>query len=123
MVYPSIFQSKTLQRLPNMKTTIEETLKALFANAHPAIDSLLIRIECPFDSGIGVVCEGKNSSGTVYPEPDMDALSEYVDQLRSARSSERFNIINIRMTSPTDIVIEKTFDESFQQEAENMVRD
>lgn len=106
-----------------MKTTIEETLKALFANAHPAIDSLLIRIECPFDSGIGVVCEGKNSSGTVYPEPDMDALSEYVDQLRSARSSERFNIINIRMTSPTDIVIEKTFDESFQQEAENMVRD
>ena len=68
-------------------------------------------------------CEGKTSSGTVYPEPDMDALSDYIDELRALHPGERLNIVEIRMTSSTDIAIERTFDEPFQREAEEAVRD
>ena len=106
-----------------MKTPIEHILKNLFESTDPALDSLSIRIECPFDSGIGVECEGKSSSGVVYPEPDMDALSNYVDELHAAHPDDRFNIVTIVMTSPTDIVIERTFDADFQQEVESMVQD
>ncbi|MBQ6338806.1 MAG: hypothetical protein IJI36_06635 [Kiritimatiellae bacterium] len=106
-----------------MKTKIENTLKNLFESANPSLDLLSIRIECPFDSGIGVQCEGKTSSGTVYPEPDMDALSDFIDEVRTSHPNESFNIVEIRMTSPTDVVIERTFDEAFQREAEELVRD
>ena len=104
-----------------MKTPIESYLKALFERVHPRLDFLLLKIECPFDSGIGVECEGRNATGSVYPEPDLDALSNYVDELRVEHPCERFNIITIRMTSPTDIVFERIFDEAFQREAEEMV--
>ena len=106
-----------------MKAKIETTLKNLFESGDPCLDSLSIRIECPFDSGIGVQCEGKTSSGTVCPEPDMDALSDFIDEVRASHPNERFNIVEIRMTSPTNIVIERTFDEAFQREAEELVRD
>jgi hypothetical protein len=106
-----------------MKTPIEHILTNLFENARPALESLSIRIECPFDSGIGVECTGKSSSGVVYPEPDMDALSDYVDELRSSHPDDQFNIVTILMTSPKDIVIKQTFDADFQREAESMVHD
>lgn len=106
-----------------MKIPIETILKNLFESAVPSLVALSIRIECPFDSGIGVECEGQSLSGVVYPEPDMDALSDYVDELRASHPDERFNIVNIAMTSPTDISIERTFDEDFQREAESMVQE
>lgn len=106
-----------------MKTTIETILKSIFESSDAQLDSLSIRIECPFDSGIGVQCEGKSSAGTVYPEPDMDAFSAYIDELRIAHPDERFNVIDIQMTSSTDVVIKRNFDEAFQREAEEMVRD
>ena len=106
-----------------MKTQIETILKNLFESGDPRLDSLSIRIECPFDSGISVQCEGKALFETIYPEPDMDALSSYIDELRIDHPNERFNIVTIHMTSPTDIVVERTFDEAFQHEAEEMVRD
>ena len=119
----SKIQLQTLQWLHKMKAKIETTLKNLFESGDPCLDSLSIRIECPFDSGIGVQCEGKTSSGTVCPEPDMDALSDFIDEVRASHPNERFNIVEIRMTSPTNIVIERTFDEAFQREAEELVRD
>ena len=106
-----------------MKTPIESCLKALFESVHPQLDFLLLKIECPFDSGISVECEGRNASGSVYPEPDLDALSNYIDELRTEHPSERFNIITIRMTSPTDIVFDRIFDEAFQRESEEMVNE
>lgn len=106
-----------------MKTSIETILKSLFEGSDAQLDSLSIRIECPFDSGIGMQCEGKSPSGTVYPEPDMDAFSAYVDELRIAHPGERFNVIDIQMTSSTEIFIKRNFDEAFQREAEEMVRD
>ncbi len=51
----------------------------------------------------------------------MGALSDYVDELRIAHSGERFNIVIIRMTSPKDISIDRTFNECLQREAEEMV--
>lgn len=106
-----------------MKTPIEIILKNLFEGARPSLDSLSIRIECPFDSGIGVECEGRSMSGVVYPEPDMDALSDYVDELRASHPNEPFNIVSIVMTSSTDIVIQRTYDADFQREAESMAHD
>ena len=119
----SKIQLLTLQWQHKMKTKIETTLKNLFESANSRLDSLSIRIECPFDSGISVQCEGKALSETIYPEPDMDAFSTYIDELRNSHPNERFNIVEIHMTSPMDISIERTFDEAFQREAEEMVRD
>lgn len=104
-----------------MKIPIESCLKDLFESIQPQLDFLSLKIECPFDSGIGVECEGRNASGSVYPEPDLDTLSNYVDELRAEHPSERFNIITICMTGPTDIVFDRRFDEAFQREAEEMV--
>ncbi len=104
-----------------MKTPIESCLKALFESVHPRLEFLSLKIECPFDSGIGVEGKGRSAAGSVYPEPDLDTLSNYVDELRAEHPSERFNIITIRMTSPTDIAFDRKFDEAFQREAEEMV--
>lgn len=95
----------------------------MFENANPRLQSLSVRIECPFDSGIGVECEGHTPTGTVYPEPDMDALSDYIDELKKAHPGERFNIVTIRTTNPRDVIVERTYDPAFQREAEDLVRD
>ena len=106
-----------------MKQAIQQIITDFFHNANPKLDSLSIRIECPFATGLSAICEGVYQNKTIYFEiPFMDELLNFVDDLRNDNPSEQFNIVNIQINDTNNFYIKKEFDSNFQHEVETMIK-
>lgn len=107
-----------------MNSCIDEKIKSLIAVVQKPFQNVLIRIECPLDSGIKVEC-WRDSDGVKNAQiipGGVRPFFKFVEQYRNEEPGQKFNVINISVEPSEKYTVCFIFDEDVQREAEENIK-
>ena len=108
-----------------MNNILSKKMDLIIAGAQDKFDSIVVRIECPLDTGIKAECHGVKDgvkSNLLIPCGVRDFFL-FVNEMRTKRASEKFNLVEIISDASKRLSVRFSFDENIQQRAEENIRE
>ena len=107
-----------------MKHFLDEKITAIVKNETKQFDSINIRIECPFETGVKVECRGKRGVDEFFSSipGGVRVFFQFVETVRNNKDVNRFNVVDIKIKADGKYTTDFSFDDQVQKNAEENVR-
>lgn len=107
-----------------MKHFLDEKISSIVKNETKQFDSMNIRIECPFETGVKVECHGQRGADVFSPAipGGVRTFFKFVEMVRKNNAADRFNVVDIKIKSDGRYTTNFSFDDEVQRNAEENVR-
>lgn len=107
-----------------MNSCIDEKIKSLIASIQKPYQQILVKIECPLDSGVKVEC-WRIINNEKYSQTILGGVRPFFQFVESAKKNEpnrKFNVVDITIDNAGKHTISFVFDENVQRQAEENIK-
>lgn len=103
-----------------MDTQLQKKIDSIIDSLDNKFDWILIRLECPLESGIKIQISGSYKGEPIFPniEGGIKDFFLYVKKVKQRNNNSEFNVIEFNVDKNKKIIIKSFFDKVLQEQTE-----